>query len=301
MLFDFEFFYLVSEQNSQTRVFREMTENGSYSVPAVPKFDGDYDHWCLVMENLLRSKEYWCVVESGIPDLSGIANPTAAQQKEVDDAKLKDLKAKNYLFQSIDKAILKTIAQKNTAKQLWDSMKVKHRGTERVKRAQLQRLRKSFETLEMKIGEKVEEYFGRVMEVSNDMRNCGEDLKEVAIVEKILRSLTENFNFVVCSIEESKDIDQMSVDELQASLQIHEGKVTEKKKNEEQLLQIENESRGVRGKGTWRGRGKSGNRGRGRGRSNGNRSTIDCYNCGKLGHYSFECTEKANYVEFDEE
>lgn len=276
-----------------------MTEARDYSVPAVPKFDGDYDHWSLVMENLLRSKEYWSVVESGLEDLSGVTNPSPAQQKAFDDAKLKDLKAKNYLFQSIDRAILKTIAQKETAKQLWDSMKIKHRGTARVKRAQLQRLRRSFETLEMKIGEKIEAYFGRVMEVANDMRNCGEDLKDVAVVEKILRSLTENFNFVVCSIEESKDIDQLTVDELQASLQIHESKVTEKK-SQEQVLQVENEPRGARGRGIWRGRGRSSYRGRGRGRSAVDRSTITCFNCEKKGHYSFECTEKANYVEFDE-
>lgn len=96
-------------------------------------------------------------------------------------------------------------------------MKVKHQGNARVKRAQLQRLRKTFKTLEMKIGEKVSDYFARVMEVTNDMRNCGEILEDVKIVEKILWSLTENFNFVVCSIEESKDIDRLSVDELQVS------------------------------------------------------------------------------------
>jgi len=38
------------------------------------------------------------------------------QQKVLEEAKLKDLKAKNYLFQAIDKIILKTITQKNTAK-----------------------------------------------------------------------------------------------------------------------------------------------------------------------------------------
>ncbi|XP_013622810.1 PREDICTED: uncharacterized protein LOC106328827 [Brassica oleracea var. oleracea] len=84
-------------------------------------------------------------------------------------------------------------------------MKVKHQGNARVKRAQLQRLRKSFKTLEMKIGEKVSDYFARVMEVTNDMRNCGEILEDVKIVEKILRSLTENFNFV---IHESKVTEQ---------------------------------------------------------------------------------------------
>ena len=28
-------------------------------VPTVPKFDGHYDYWAMLMENFLRSKEYW--------------------------------------------------------------------------------------------------------------------------------------------------------------------------------------------------------------------------------------------------
>ncbi|XP_048591493.1 uncharacterized protein LOC125576147 [Brassica napus] len=93
-------------------------------------------------------------------------------------------------------------------------MKIKHQGTARVKRAQLQRLRKTFETLEMRFGEGVAGYFVRLMEFTNDMRNCGEGMDDVKIVEKLLRSLTENFNFLVCSIEESKEIDRITVDEL---------------------------------------------------------------------------------------
>ena len=47
-------------------------------------------------------------------------------------------------------------------------------------------------------------------------------MSEVKIVEKILRTLTEKFNYIVCSIEESKDISQLTVDELQSSLLVHE-------------------------------------------------------------------------------
>ena len=60
-------------------------------------------------------------------------------------------------------------------------------------------------------------------------------MSNVKIVEKILRSLTDKFNFVVCSIEESKDIDQLIVDELQTSLLVHEQKVIDKR-SEEQVL-----------------------------------------------------------------
>ena len=281
-----------------------MADAGHFTTPAVPKFDGDYDHWSLIMENLLRSKEYWSTIDPGFEDLRILEAPSPAQQRALEEAKLKDLKAKNYLFQSIDKTTLKTIINKETAKQLWESMKIKHQGSARVKRAQLQRLRRTFETLEMKTGEGVADYFARVMETANDMRNCGEIMEDVKIVEKILRSLTENFNFVVCSIEESKDIDCLTVDELQASLQIHEGKVTEKK-SEEQVLQVEYEPRNTSGRGRWNSqRGRNNYRGRGRGRSYVNRAAINCFRCGKLGHYQFECTshEKGvNYAEVDEE
>lgn len=139
---------------------------------------------------------------------------TAAQKKTLEEAQLKDLKAKNYLFQSLDKSILKTVAQKETSKQLWDSMKMKCQGNARLQRAQLNRFRREFEVLAMKQGEAIGDYFSRVMMIANDMRNYGEDMADVKIVEKILRTLTEKWNYIVCSIEESKDIDELFVDAL---------------------------------------------------------------------------------------
>ena len=41
-----------------------MTEGSSNGC--VPKFVGQYDHWAKLMENLLRSKEYWKVIDRGI-------------------------------------------------------------------------------------------------------------------------------------------------------------------------------------------------------------------------------------------
>lgn len=122
---------------------------------AIPKFDGDFEHWSMLMENLLRSKEWWDLIERGYvePGRGEILN--GAQREELKEKKLTDLKVKNYLFQAIDKSILKTIIQKDTSKQLWDSLKTKYQGNERVRRAQLQRLRREFEVLEMKETENI--------------------------------------------------------------------------------------------------------------------------------------------------
>ena len=43
-----------------------MAIKGAFVQPAMPQFDGHYSHWAMLMENFLRSKEYWVVVENGV-------------------------------------------------------------------------------------------------------------------------------------------------------------------------------------------------------------------------------------------
>ncbi|KAL6334580.1 hypothetical protein AAG906_019081 [Vitis piasezkii] len=93
-------------------------------------------------------------------------------------------------------------------------MKQKFQGTTRVKHGDLQALRKEFEILHMNPGETVNEYFSRTLAIANKMKVNGEDKGNIAIVEKILRSMTSKFDYVVCSIEESKDLDTLTIDEL---------------------------------------------------------------------------------------
>ena len=54
------------------------------------------------------------------------------------------------------------------------------------------------------------------------MRIHSERMEDMVIIEKILRSMTPKYNYVVCSIKESIDLDTLSIDELQSSLLVHE-------------------------------------------------------------------------------
>nr|GMD32642.1 Retrovirus-related Pol polyprotein from transposon TNT 1-94 [Ipomoea batatas] len=278
-----------------------MATESSFVQPAVPKFDGHYDHWAMLMENFLRSKEYWIVVENEIPAaVEGGGASSEVERKRIEGLKLTDLKAKNYLFQALDRSILETILKKDTAKNIWDSMKQKFQGATRVKNSHLQALRKEFEILEMKIGESVNEYFARTLSIVNKMNANGETKSDADVVSKILRSMTTKFNYVVCSIEESKDTSKLTIDELQSSLLVHEQRMNMNSLAEEaQALKIsfsdQSNARG-RGRGSYRGRG------RGRGRQIFDKATIECYKCHKLGHFQWECSSKeANYVETEEE
>lgn len=50
--------------------------------------------------------------------------------------------------------------------------------------------------------------------VVNQMKHYGKNMEDVHVVENILHSLTVKFDFLVCAIEESKDIESMIVDQL---------------------------------------------------------------------------------------
>lgn len=69
------------------------------------------------------------------------------------------------------------------------------------------------------------EYFARTLNIINKMRIHGEKMEDVVVIEKILRSMTSKFDYVVCSIEESNDLVNMTTDELQSSLLVHEQKM----------------------------------------------------------------------------
>ena len=82
---------------------------------AIPKFDGHYDHWTMLMENFVFKR---VLVENGIPTAAKGVVLTYAQRKNIEDQKLKDLEAKNYLFQALDCSILETIINKDTSKHI---------------------------------------------------------------------------------------------------------------------------------------------------------------------------------------
>ncbi|GMJ04997.1 hypothetical protein HRI_004168900 [Hibiscus trionum] len=185
----------------------------------------------------------------------------------------------------------------------------------------------------MKGTESIDDYVNRLKAVANEMKRNGEALDEVRVMEKILRSLARKFDYVVMAIEESKDLTQMSIDELVGSLQAHEQKMklNEESKNLEQVLQSKlhvNEGGAsnsyTRGRGNYRGyhgqgaRGRGGRsyvsnqanenyqsssrgrgyRGRGRGRyQQGDKTHVQCYNCNKYGHYSYECRSALKHEE----
>ena len=100
------------------------------------------------------------------------------------------------------------VVDSETTKAAWDTLVRCYSGETSVKKVKLQSLRKQYENLNMKDNEKVSKYISRVILITNEMKACGETLSEQVIIEKVLRSLTSEFNYIVVAIEYSKDLDK---------------------------------------------------------------------------------------------
>ena len=70
--------------------------------------------------------------------------------------------------------------------------------------------------------ESYDSFYSKLNEVVVSKFNLGEKTKDSKIVRKILQSLPESFRAKVTTIEESKDLDDIKVQELIGFLQTYE-------------------------------------------------------------------------------
>lgn len=85
----------------------------------------------------------------------------------------------------------------------------------------------------MKDNEKVREYISRAIVVTKLMKACGETLSEQVIIEKVLTSLTPQFDYIVVAIEHSKDTSTMRIEKLHSSLEAQELQLTKRNSERE--------------------------------------------------------------------
>lgn len=122
----------------------------------------------------------------------------------------------------LDEAMFEKVASSTKVKEAWEIFENNFKGIEKVKKARLQILHGEFESLHMKKSEYAFDYFTRVSSIVNYMKQYGENIEESRVIEKILRSLDSKLEFVSIVIEESNNLDTMTLDQLIGSLQAYE-------------------------------------------------------------------------------
>jgi hypothetical protein len=237
-----------------------------------------------------------------------------------------------FIQQAVAESIFPRIAAATKSKDAWDVLRNGYQGNAKVLTIKLQTLCRNFESLMMKEGESMHDYFSNMLDVVNQIKKFGENLSDQKVVEKILRSMPKKYDHVVAAIEESKDLSVLTVNELFGSLQSHEDRMKRYEENSVEnafhtKLQFSkgkisggsNEFAGkgsnTRGHGGHFFRGRRGGRGGGRssnnyhyynGRKSGDEGENSyrkpqCYYCKNYDHIERYCRLKEKQANFAEE
>eukprot|EP00253_Pinus_taeda_P029384 PITA_29384 len=185
-----------------------------------PVFDGtNFNYWKVRVTTYLQSlgTEVWEIVETGYAFPS--TTPTDADEKKKYET---NAKAVSTLLGCISQSEFMKVMHYKSAKEIWDKIVTSYEGDEQVKRAKLQTLRIQYETLKMYNDESVANYFLRVDEVVNCMKNLGEEIKEAIVVEKVLRSLSPKFESKVSAIEEKENLRILTMSQIHGILTAYE-------------------------------------------------------------------------------
>ena len=76
--------------------------------------------------------------------------------------------------------------------------------------------------------ESVVEYFTQILTLTNQMKNYGEKLKDMMIIDKIMRTLTPRFDHIVVAIEQGTNLKRIKVEKVQGTLKAQELKLDER-------------------------------------------------------------------------
>jgi hypothetical protein len=191
----------------------------SQSLNSVPAFDGtNYGYWKARMRFFLKSIDCWSIVETGWTKLADATLELVTKK----NARLSNDKALQALCQALSPSEFARISNSESAKEAWQILETTYEGTKLVKSSKLQMLISKFEEIKMLEDETFGEFYTKMSDLRNSMVSLGKTVSDVKLIRKILRSLPERFRIKVTTIEESKDLEEMKIEELVGSLQTYE-------------------------------------------------------------------------------
>lgn len=177
----------------------------------------NYRVWAIRMKVILRVYQVWETIEPGSSD-----------------SKKNDI-AIALLFQSIPEALILQVGEQKTSKKVWDAIKSRHLGADRVREARLQTLMAEFDKLKMSDTDTVDDFAGKISGLVSKAASLGTIIEEHKIVKKFLTGLPRNkYIHIVASLEQVLDLNTTGFEDIVGRLKAYEERVMDETKEEDQ-------------------------------------------------------------------
>lgn len=259
----------------------------------------NYTVWSMRMKVLLKIYKVWETIEPGAEDQD------------------KNNIAIGLLFQSIPESLILQIGEQETSKGIWDAIKARNLGADRVKEARLQTLMIEFDRINMKDSDTIDSFAGKLSEIASKSAALGTTIEESKLVKKFLSSLPmQKYIQITASLEQVLDLKTVGFEDVIGRLKAYEERILAVENNGDsqgKLLYSNAYQQNNSTRGRGRGRGGRGNRGRGRGNFNSqerttqpdqsqdkekkDRSKLVCFRCDKAGHFASVCPERLQKIQ----
>ncbi|GKV25633.1 hypothetical protein SLEP1_g35036 [Rubroshorea leprosula] len=186
----------------------------------------NYSMWSVKMKVFLKGNGLWDLVENGFHPPHLPNNPTIAQLKNHSKYVEKAYQALSHIHSGVVDSLFPRIMGVETEKEAWDTLKIEFEGDTKVKGNNVITLKRQVEMLRMLEDETVHQYSTKLQDLVNRIRANGGEFPNKRVVEKIMVSVPDKFESKILAIEETCDLDTMTVNELISKLKAHDQRLT---------------------------------------------------------------------------
>ncbi|GKD44244.1 zf-CCHC domain-containing protein [Tanacetum coccineum] len=203
------------------------------SMQRPPLFESDgFIYWKNIFETYVKSKDLdlWHVITDG--DFPPIQfNPETKKNeiesfyKQDNDLKkklAKNNKAKMVIYNALPRKEYERIFMCQTAKEIWDTLLITHQGNNQVKANKIDLLVQQYEQFMIPEEESIDNAFAKFNTIITSLKALDESFSSKNCVRKFLRALHPKWRAKVTSIEESKNLTTLPLDELIGNLKVNE-------------------------------------------------------------------------------
>lgn len=245
----------------------------------VRAFDGNgFSTWEYRLRLILEQKDVLSVLTEAPP----------TDQDALQNFRKADVKARNIIVQCLDDSILEMVKDKETAKDMMDTLRVTYEKTGISSQIILQ---KKLRSLKYNGRGSLLEYIVEFEKTVTELKIAGGKMETAEIITQLLSGMPDTYQSVVTALDVlfCQDNSKMTLDLVKNKLLMEEER---QKKNRDDGEEEHNAFAGCKMKRQFKV--KSENQ---KNKEQGQSSYVfkgKCFNCGKKGHRKFECSQKKN-------